>query len=54
MTINVNSHRCNMTYDNYINKPMPMVERRLNMHIAKNPSLINSFDRNKIHPLIRK
>ena len=33
---------------------MPMVERRINVIIAKNPQLINSIDRNKNHPLIRK
>ena len=53
-TINIISDICNITYKNYINKPMPMVERRINFIIAKNPSLINSFDRNKNHPLIRK
>ena len=45
---------CNITYKNYINSPMPMVERRINFFIAKNPQLINSLDRNKNHPLIRK
>ena len=53
MTNNIISDRCNMTYDYYIQHPMPAVERRLNMNIAKNPHLINSFDRNKNHPLIR-
>ena len=33
---------------------MPMVERRINFIIAKNPKLINSLDRNRNHPLIRK
>ena len=33
---------------------MSMVERRMNIIIAKNPSLINSLDRSKNHPLIRK
>ena len=33
---------------------MPMVERRINFIIAKNPKLINSLDRNKNHPIIRK
>ena len=45
---------CNMTYKHYINKPMPAVERRINMTIAKNPQLINSLSRNKNHPLINK
>ena len=44
----------NMSYKHYINQPMPMLERRINMIIAKNPQLINSLDRNKNHPLIRK
>ena len=33
---------------------MSMLERRINMIRAKNPQLINSLDRNKNHPLIRK
>ena len=45
---------CNMSYKYYINQPMSMLERRINYIIAKNPQLINSFDRNKNHPLIRK
>ena len=54
MTMNSISDKCKMTYENYNNNPMPMVERRLNMIFAKNPSLIKSFDRNKNHPLMRK
>ena len=54
MIINSISDRCNMTYENYINNPMNMVERRLNMRIAKIPHLINSLNRNKNHPLIGK
>ena len=46
--------RCNMTYKNCKNTAMSMLERRINIIIAKNPSLINSLDRNKNHPLIRK
>ena len=33
---------------------MSMVERRINIIIAKNPSLINKLNRDKNHPLIRK
>ena len=33
---------------------MSMLERRVNMVIAKNPQLINVLDRTKNHPLIRK
>ena len=54
MTSNIISDRCNITYKNYINSPMPMVERRINYIIARNPQLINILDRNKNHPLIRK
>ena len=54
MIINTTSCMCNMTYNHYINQLMPSVERRINMVIAKNPRLINSSDRNKNHPLIRK
>ena len=54
MIINTISCKCNMSYEYYISNPMPMVERRINFIIAKNPQLINSLDRNKNHPLIRK
>ena len=54
MTINIISDRCNMTYEYYINQPMNMCERKVNMNIARNPHLINSLDRNKNHPLITK
>ena len=43
-----------MSYKYYINQPMSMLERRINFIIARNPRLINSLDRNKNHPLIRK
>ena len=46
--------RCNMTYKYYVKFPMSMLERRININIAKNPELINNLDRNKNHPLIRK
>ena len=54
MTINIISDRCNMTNENYLNQPVSMCERKINMNIARNPHLINSLDRNKNHPLIRK
>ena len=54
MIINTISCLCNMTYKYYLNNPMPMVERRINYTIAKNPELIKSLDRNKSHPLVRK
>ena len=43
-----------MTYDYYIQHPIPAVELKLNMILAKNPHLINSLNRSHIHPLIRK
>ena len=54
MTMNINGNRCNMTYENYINQPMSMCERKINMNFARNPKVINSLDKNKNHPLIRK
>ena len=54
ITIKILTCMCNMSYKYYINQPMSMLERRINFIIAKNPQLINSFDRNKNHPLIRK
>ena len=43
-----------MTFQHYINKPMQMVERRLNMIFAKNPHLIKSINRRLSRPPIRK
>ena len=43
-----------MTYKYYLHQPMSLCEMKINMIIAKNPQLINSLDRNKNHPLIRK
>ena len=54
MTINTINDRCNITYESYMNNPMSMCERKINLNIAKKPQLINSLDRNKNHPLIRK
>ena len=54
MGIKTISDRCNMTYKHYMNQPMQPVELRINMAVATNPELINSLDRNKTHPLIRK
>ena len=54
MIINTVSCMCNMSYKYYINQPMSMLERRINIIIARNPQLINSLYRNKNHPLIRK
>ena len=46
--------RCNMTLEFYKNMPMSMIERRLNIIIAKTPSLIKSLNQTTNHPLIRK
>ena len=54
MEISMISCRCNMTYKNYMNHPMSMLERRTNFIIARNPQLINCLIRNKNHPLIGK
>ena len=54
MIINTISCMCNTTYERYINRPMSMCERKINMNIAKNPHLINLLDRTKPHPLINK
>ena len=54
MNINFITDLTNMTYEYYINQPMSMCERKINMNIVRNPHLINSLDRNKKHPLIRK
>ena len=54
MTISSFSDKCNMTYKHYINQPMDMCERKINMNLAKNPELINVLDGGKNHPLIGK
>ena len=54
MIINTISCFCNMSYKYYLLMPMSMLERRINYIINKNPELINIFDTNKNHPLIRK
>ena len=53
MSIKSVSDRCNMTYKYYMNQPMQSVERRINMIIAENPQLINIFNRNENHPLLK-
>ena len=54
MEISMISCKCNMTYKNYMNSPMSMLERRINMVIAKNPQLIKSLDTKENHPITRK
>ena len=51
MIINITSCICKNRYKHYIDKPMSMLERRINYIITKNPQLINQ---NHNHPLIRK
>ena len=51
MIINISSCICNIRYKHYIDKPMSMLERRINYIITKNPQLINQ---NHNHLLIRK
>ena len=46
MTINIKSDMCIMTYEYYVNQPMSMCERKINMTIARKPFLINSLNRN--------
>ena len=54
MEISMISCRCNMTYKKYMNSPMSMLERRINMVIGKNPQLIKSLDIKENHPITRK
>ena len=53
MDLSILIDRCNITYKKHI-KTMLMIERLITINIAKNPQLINSLDRNKNHPSIRK
>ena len=50
MIINFISCRCNIKYRHYVDKPMSMLERRINYIISKNPTLIKETN----CPLIRK
>ena len=43
-----------MTLEFYKKMHMSMIERRLNIIIAKNPSLLKSLNQTTNHPLIRK
>ena len=54
MHIITNNLEKDMTYFMYINNPMPMVERKININIARNLYLVNAFDRHIDHPMIRK
>ena len=54
MIINIISDRCKIANKRYMKQPMSMCERRIKNIIARNPHLVNSLDRFKNHPLIRK
>ena len=43
----------NMTYQHFLNNPMPIIGRKLNTIIAKDPPLKKPFNRNRNHPIIR-
>ena len=45
------SCRCNMTYKYYMNTPMFMLERLINIIISKNPQLIKSLNNKDKHPI---
>ena len=51
MIINITSCICSIKFKHYKDKPMSMLERRINYIITKNPELINQ---NHNNPLIRK
>ena len=48
------SSKRNMTYEYYIKKPMPLVERRIKMINSRKPHLSNTLVRGVKHPLSRK
>ena len=54
MEIIMISCKCNMTYEKYMNSPMSMLERRINMVIGKNPQLKKSLNMKDIHPITRQ
>ena len=54
MEINTISCRCNMSYKYYLNNPMSMLERRLNMVIGKNSQLIKSLNFKENRPFTRQ
>ena len=54
MNITTIDDRMYMTYTYYIQNPMPAVELKMNMILAKNPHFTKSLNRPQIHPLIRK
>ena len=51
--ISMISCRCNMTYKNYINSPMSLLERYINKIFVKNPSLKKSLNIRENHSFIK-
>ena len=54
LNISTNNAKRNMTYKQYINQPMVMIELELNMNISENARLIISLDKSINHLSIRK
>ena len=54
MDIIMISCRCNMTYNYYMNSPMSIIERYINMNLSKNPQLIKSLNIKDKHPITRQ
>ena len=54
MKIKAISNFSYMNYIYYLNQPMQMIERKLNLIIAENTQLVNSLNRYCYHSLIRK
>ena len=47
----ISSYRL-MTYKHYLKQKMPMYERKINQILHRDPTLINVFDRDLLHPLM--
>ena len=54
MTLITINNRCSISYRFNTNSPMIMIERRVNINIAKNPLIIKSLNMCKNHPSKRK
>ena len=54
MNISTTNDKRYMTYEYYIQHPMPSIELKFNVNPAKNPHLINSLNRSLTHPLMKK
>ena len=44
----------NLTYENYLKIPKPIIEWTIIKKLANNPKLIKAFSTNSHHPLIQK